>query len=243
MRTFKTAIILVGLIVTTASCKKGGVFCYKGDGNIVTEVRSHTDFSKISIEMGADLYIEQGETYEVKVEASENIQEIIETKVVGSTLEIDLKKGKCLKNSYEVKVYVVMPELDDISISGSGDVSIDDLFVGNRLDVSISGSGNLDFDQLDYNELDVSISGSGDLFLNSVDTLVSESINISGSGEIHSYDLPAKHVEIKVSGSGDCEVHAVETLDISISGSGDVSYKGNPIIDQSISGSGSVKPW
>lgn len=241
MKTIKFGIIICAAMVSMTACKKGGVFCHKANGNVVTEERSHTDFTDISVELAADLYIEQSTDYSVKIEASDNLQEIIETKVKGSTLEIDLKKGKCIKNNHEIKVYVTLPTLNGVAISGSGDVYIPNKLESDNLDISISGSGNLWLDSLDVNNLETSISGSGDFYLAGVDTAYSQEISISGSGEIHSFDMPVKHSDIRISGSGECEVNATETLKVNISGSGDIIYKGNPIVDQNISGSGSVK--
>ncbi len=243
MNRIKITLIICTLVLIGSSCKKGGVFCYQPNGEVVTQERSHTDFSKISLGMAADLYITQGEEYAISVEASENLMEIIETKVSGSTLKIDIKKGKCIKNNYEVKVHVTLPALNRLSISGSGDVFVTKKLTTDELDLNISGSGSLSIDSLDANRLETNISGSGDLFITAIDTVETEKIDISGSGEIHTFNVPAKKVDIRVSGSGECEVYAIEELEVDISGSGNVTYKGNPIIDQRISGSGSIKPY
>lgn len=242
MKTLRAGIIIGAVLLSFTSCKKGGLFCYKGDGNIVTEVRDHDGFKNISLEMGGTIYLEQGKDYDVQIEASENLMEIIETEVSGSTLEIDLKKGTCLKNSGEIKIYITTPDIQDISISGSGDVYARNLLAVDDLDISISGSGNFELDSLDIDNLDVSISGSGDLYLNSIDTVNTQKIRISGSGDINSFNMPVLKSDISISGSGDCEVHVVNELEVNISGSGDVVYKGHPLVYQNISGSGSVKP-
>ncbi|NOQ73421.1 MAG: hypothetical protein GQ574_15555 [Crocinitomix sp.] len=243
MKRIKITFIFCSLLLFATGCKKGGVFCYQPDGNVVTQEREHTDFSKISLEMAADLYVTQGDEYSVSIEASNNLMEIIETKVSGTTLEIDLKKGKCIKNNYDVKVYITLPELKDLSISGSGDVFIPNKMTSDDLELDISGSGSLEIDSLFVNHVEMVISGSGDVMLTAMDTIETETIDISGSGEVRAFNVPSKTVEIRVSGSGECEVYAIDRLDVNISGSGDVTYKGNPIIDQRISGSGSIKPY
>jgi hypothetical protein len=243
MKKLKITLGICTLMLLIGSCKKGGVFCYQPDGNITSQERIHSDFSKIALGMAADLYVTQGEEYAVSIEASNNLMEIIETKVSGTTLVIDLKRGKCIKNNYDVKVYITLPDLQTLSISGSGDVFIPNKLITDDLKLDISGSGSLELDSLEANDLSTTISGSGDLYITAIDTIESQTIKISGSGEIHTFDVPAKDVSIRVSGSGECEVFAIETLEVDISGSGDVIYKGNPVIDQRISGSGSIKPY
>ena len=243
MKKIRVGVIICVVMLSITSCEKGGAFCYKPDGDTVTEERIHTGFTDVSLEIGADLYIEQGEEYSVEIETSENLLEIIKTDVHGSTLEIDLKKGKCIRGDYEIKIYITLPSLEEVSISGSGDVYVKNKMIADKLDISISGSGNFELDSLYVNELEASISGSGDLMLTSLDTAYSQEIRISGSGEIRAINMPVLNSEINISGSGHCEVHAIDRLDIAISGSGDVYYKGNPIIDQHISGSGSIRPY
>lgn len=236
-------LVICTLTLIIGSCKKGGVFCYHPDDNILTQQREHNDFSEISLEMSADLYVTQGEEYTVSIEASNNLMEIIETKVSGTTLQIDLKKGKCIKGDTEVNVYITMPSVNRISVAGSGDVFIPNKLTTAELELDISGSAGLVIDSLDVNNLETNISGSGDVFINAVDTVENQTIKISGSGEFRTFDVPTKNVAIRISGSGECEVFAIETLAIDISGKGDVTYKGNPIIDQRVSGSGSIKSY
>lgn len=243
MKTIKTGIILGAIALSTFSCKKGGVFCYRPDGEVVKKERVHADFNGIELGLPAEVYIECGDVYKVEIEASENLHEIIETKVEGADLEIDLRKRKCLSGDHNIKVYITMPALAELAISGSGDIYVLNEMEGDYLEVDVSGSGNIVIDSLNYNAIDTKISGSGDVYYNAVDTVNSQDIKISGSGKIEAFQAPTKTVKIKVSGSGECQVNASEILDVNISGSGDIIYQGNPEIDQNVSGSGSVRPY
>ena len=69
----------------------------------MTEERNLTAFSAIECDLSAEVTVVQSEDYKVKIETSENILDILKTEVSGSTLLIDLKKGKCLKNNYSLK--------------------------------------------------------------------------------------------------------------------------------------------
>jgi hypothetical protein len=202
----------------------------------------YDNFSKIELGLEADLYVTQSDVYSVKIETSQNLLEIIETKVSGGTLEIDLKKRKCIKGDHEVKIYVSLPSVEKVAVSGSGDVFMLNKIETNKLEIAISGSGNVDVDSLDTDHFISSISGSGDLDLRGLDTTLTQEIRISGSGEIIAFQMPTLNSDISVSGSGKCMVNVVEQLDVKISGSGEVVYRGKPVVSQSVSGSGSVGP-
>lgn len=236
--------LIAGIVALTfVSCNKGGVFCYSANGTIVTEERSLTAFTNIECDLSAEVTVVQSENYKVIIETSENIIGIIETKVSGSTLEIDLKNGKCLKNNYTLKITVYLPELKGLDVSGSGDVYVPGKITSEMLDLEISGSGSIRMDSLNTNSIEADISGSGEIYLTGTDTVETQSIKISGSGSVEAINLPVKKSTIDISGSGDSKVYVLETLDVEISGSGNVIYKGNPIISQQVSGSGGIRPF
>ena len=229
--------------LTITSCKKGGVFCYKADNDIVTDNRELTDFTKIDLGLNASVFVEQGDVFNVAVETSKNLLDIIETTVSENTLKIDLKKGKCIKNNFDIIIHITMPTLRNVAISGSGNLYVLKSFTTTELDISVSGSGNIEMDSLTVQQLNTSISGSGKLFLRGEDTVETHSIKISGSGKAKTIGLPTTNSNITVSGSGNCDVYAIENLDVIISGSGNIKYKGDPTITQAISGSGTIKPY
>ncbi len=243
MKIRKIGLMISLVALTFVSCNKGGVFCYSANGTVIIEERNLTAFTNIECDLSAEVTVIQSENYKVKIETSENILGIIETKVSGSTLEIDLKNGKCLKNNYSLKITVYLPELKGLDISGSGDVYVPGKIISETLDLEISGSGSVRMDSIDVNSIIADISGSGEIYLTGSDTMETQSIEISGSGSVDAINLPVRKSTIDMSGSGDSKVYVLETLDVEISGSGDVIYRGNPIISQQVSGSGGIRPF
>jgi len=240
MKTLKLGLIVAIAVTSFSSCKKSG-FCFKGDGNIITEQRDLTEFSQISLATSADIHFIQSDDYSVEIKASENLMSIIETEVVNSKLKIKRKNNTCLRGGNPIHIYISAPDISRFAISGSGNVEAKGLFVANNLELSVSGSGDFRFDSLDVDDIDISISGSGDMALFGIDTASTQKIKISGSGDISAFDLPVYHSTISIAGSGNCKIHAVDELDVKISGSGDVLYKGQPAVNSNISGSGSLR--
>ena len=235
--------LLILAVALLGSCKKGGVFCYKENGDIVKETREVTNFTEIALATQGNVYVTQGSEYRVEVESSQNIIDIIKTDVKGSTLVIDKKKGKCISGDPTLNFYITAPNINALDISGSGTIYADGLINTNSMDLKISGSGDIELDSLECSDLDMKISGSGSMEIDGVGTMSTQDVAISGSGSINAYNAPVNDSDVKISGSGSAYIHVLQTLDVEISGSGSVIYMGNPTVSSDISGSGSVRPY
>lgn len=264
MKNLNFGLLFLALLLGTVSCKKGGIFCHKANGNTVTEKRDANGFNAVSLSIDANVEITQSESYSVEITGSDNLLKILETKVKGNTLKIGFKNNKCVKGNYTINIAIQMPKLEElkvsgsgditvkenfessalaINISGSGDISVPNKLIANQLKMNISGSGDIKMDSIETNSLDCDISGSGSIDLTGVGIANSEDLKITGSGDLFLYDFPVNNSDINISGSGTCHVNVLESLEAKISGSGDIIYKGNPTINQNISGSGSVRPY
>ena len=215
----------------------GGIFnCVNGSGPVETETLNLESFTGIRLDCSADVFITQGPEQEVFVKGQENIIDELELHVDDGVWEIDF--DDCVRDYEELEIFITIPEIDYIRISGSGQVVGENTFTGEDIVLRISGSGDMDLG-LDYDEIDAKISGSGEMemegFCDYFDFI------ISGSGDISAFDLEAQKGYVKISGSGRAEVTVLDVLDVDISGSGDVYYKGNPILNVDITGSGEVK--
>lgn len=209
--------------------------CVNGNGPIVTETISVPNFSGISLEMDADVIIKQGPVQEVVVEGKANIIDELERDVSGGIWEIEA--DHCIRDVGSLKIFITVPDITLLKISGSGNIISDNTLVTNDIDLNISGSGDMDI-ALEADDINANISGSGKIFLEgSADEL---DFKTSGSGDLRAFSLFCRVVDINISGSGDAEVNASEILNVRISGSGDVFYKGNPVLNVQISGSGQV---
>jgi len=206
------------------------------------ETRNVSGFTGIGLSISADIYLTQAADYKVEIEAPADYLEKIETVVEGDMLKIKTKNHFNFSfGDKKVKVYISMPKVNTLSISGSGDIVAQTAIKTDDLKTKISGSGDIKIENLSAKNIELSISGSGDIYFAGSDVAETASYSISGSGDINNENLQCKKVEISVSGSGDIRVWAVDELKAKVSGSGDVYYKGRPIIDAKTSGSGGLQ--
>ena len=228
--------ILVGIIVFLFLVSVGLYSYFVSSGNIVSKDFSVSEFQSINLEASGSIYLTQDEQQSVRIEAEDKVFKLLTINVENGKLTISLERY--LAPMKPIKIYISMKEIENLEISGSGNIVGQSKINADTLKLLIEGSGSFDLD-LAAKDLDTFIIGSGKLDLNgSVDN---HNAKIEGSGNIKAFDLLTETSDIDISGSGSAEIHASKQLDIDISGSGNVFYKGDATVTQEISGSGNVK--
>ncbi|HEU5145116.1 MAG TPA: head GIN domain-containing protein [Chryseosolibacter sp.] len=224
------------------------------------EVREVENFSKISFGFPGKLYLQQGSPQKVELQGDPDVLEEVQTEVDGGRLKIG-KEGKWFKwdDDDKITVYITVPNIEGVSVSGSGDIIGQSKIRTNDLEANVSGSGSMTLDVEANGEVDAKVSGSGNLTLKghfeSLESDVSGSgrvvldariddeadFGISGSGKIEARGQ-AESVKANISGSGKVLAADLETdrCEVRISGSGDVEINVVNELDANISGSGSV---
>ncbi|KXB08216.1 hypothetical protein AKJ55_01320 [candidate division MSBL1 archaeon SCGC-AAA382M17] len=237
----KTKLLIITTTLIAATVLQFNTATAKISGDDKKENRKVSAFSKISMTVAGDLYLTQGDEYKLVIEGDEDILDDIETIVSGDRLKIKYNKPFGFSwNSKKVKIYVTTKEVEELSVSGSGDIIAKTAIKNDDIAFNISGSGEIEIEDLETTDINASISGSGDISLGGRKAAESLEINISGSGELHASNMEIRRAVISISGSGSCDVYISENLEVDVSGSGKVRYKGKPVIDADISGSGKV---
>ncbi len=226
----------LALAISTFSCEAQWSKI-KGEGSVVTKNLDIDDFKNLGLGISADVVLTQGSTQSVKIEAQQNIIDNIKTRVKGSTWSIGFHENA--SNYKDITIYITVPTLESISIGGSGNITSTNKFDNSReMDISIGGSGDVSID-LSARDVDISIGGSGKVALKGDGEDLD--ISIGGSGDVMAYNFPVNSCSVSSAGSGDIELNVSDDLNVSLVGSGDVTYKGNPKVKSSIVGSGDVE--
>ncbi|HKI87898.1 MAG TPA: head GIN domain-containing protein [Draconibacterium sp.] len=208
------------------------------------EERDVPSFSEIALRIPGKLYVKQGNTQSVKIEAKSSTLEDIITEVKDRKLTIRFKSKNYFFQSFnpgKIEILITVPEIDGLSVSGSGDIIAEGEINTRILDLAVSGSGDIVLDDLKADRVKSAISGSGDIIIKDGGEATDLSVAISGSGDVKAGGFEAKDVAVRIAGSGNCTVTANRSLKARVAGSGNVYYKGNPNIDSSVAGSGRVK--
>ncbi len=137
-----------------------------------------------------------------------------------------------------MKVMVSMKNISDLQVNGGGKIVSENSIASDNISLSVSGNGSMDLD-IKGNNVKTEVSGSGSIALKGYATM--NDIYISGSGALNAFTCELEKAKVKVSGSGNCEISATNNLDALVLGSGTIKHKGNTKeVTKKVYGSGTI---
>jgi len=235
--TAATAVVII-LTISLSSCITIRVNDLKGSGQIETKEFEVSDFNTLEFSGVGNIYITQGDTESLKVEAENNVIDNLKVSTQGNTLSIGFKDRLInVIPTKSINYYLTVKDLRELKISGVGNVKCEQLTTRDMTILS-SGLGNMEM-QLAAEELLVDVSGAGKIVMSG--EVQTQDITISGAGSYEAFNLESSDCRINITGLGKAELNASDTLDIRMSGLGSIEYKGNPEVAQNISGGGKIK--
>lgn len=199
-----------------AGCSKDRL---TASGDKTTETRFPGEFTGLSTSGSNPVHIAYGTTFKIELKGSGNLLPYFKTRVMTSTLYLGYEKASVQHD--DVEVFITLPIIKKLAISG-------------KSTVSIAGS----FAATDYFRL--SISGTGQVFVKDAFQSDEVLIDISGNGKADLQNISSKDAKVHLSGKGDVSIKVQNKLKARISGSGNVYYTGDPEVDAALTGSGKV---
>ncbi len=218
-------VLLAGLVALSVSgCLV--VRTVRGSGDLVEETRQVSDFTGVELASLGNLSIAVGETESLRIEAEDNLLKYIETEVRDGELRIASRPNVNLLPTKGIYFFLTVKDLEDVLISGLGNVDIADLET-TRLSVEISGAGDVDMEDVSAEALHVRIGGGGDVNAGEVN-VGTLAVDIGGGGGVDVAELNADALEVEISGLGDLHVRAGEVVrqEIVITGGGNHRARG-----------------
>ena len=219
-----TAFLLIAITLTFNSCIiDGWENGISGNGNVIEETRDISGFTGVHVSTGIDVYLTEVNSFDVRVEADENLMEVILTELNGDMLVVKTDRVN-IRNAESKKVFVTMPELSQLKISSAGDCEGLTPFHCENLRLSVSSAGDLSLD-VEARSINIDISSSGDARIaGSTEEL---DVSLSSAGDLHAFDLVAGVVQVDVSSAGDARVFATEEISMNVSSAGNIYYRGD----------------
>jgi hypothetical protein len=210
----------------------------EGSGNVTTEKRIvEGDFKNISVSNAIDVVIEQSDATEITVEADDNLQKEIITKVENGTLIIKCKYSS-FRNITMKKVTVKVPSLEKIEASSASTVQSKNVFQGENMDLESSSAATMDLNIESDNISATSSSGSS---INVQGKALKVQTKASSGATVDAGKLLANEVNADVSSGGSINVHPIVTLKAEASSGGHINYDITPkTIEKKSSSGGSI---
>ena len=213
--------IVTSLVVIAAACW--------GSGR-PEDLREKTDygsFSSLSIAIPADIIIEQEESCRVEADIPGNLSRNLIIRNDRGTLKIEPgRPGWRPLRSDSIRFIISMPQLEKLTVRGSGRIRSNDTWTNSRTEVLTTGSSDIEIEGFNASELGFTTSGSGDIRLGSAKG-ESLTVETTGSGDILIDTAQAYSAGLITTGSGDIHINIkTETLKSLQTGSGDIRLTG-----------------
>jgi len=239
-----SVIVGFGLALLLSACERPiKIGCISPEGSVEERVVEFDNFDRIEIIGDAEVFITEGATQEVVIEAAPNIiDRLIDDSRVNNDDELVLEINGCAKiDNGELIVRITMAELTGLTITGDGSYTTEGLFENvEDIFLDIRGDGEMDLQFNEVERVSVGIIGDGDIVCSGVANLVS--INISGDGDIDFFDFAANDLELSIIGDANCKLNIVEAVDIEITGDGDVESIGTATLQEiEVTGDAKIK--
>jgi hypothetical protein len=196
-----------------------------GSGHVTTENRTVTgDFKNIEINNALDLVIEQSDKTEIIVEADDNLQKEITTKVENGVLVISCKFGNFL-NVTSKKITVKMPVIEGIEASSASTVNANTTLKGSNLTLDSSSAATVNL-TTEYETIQLTTSSASN------QTIKGKALHLeteaSSGSVINTTDLLANEVVASSSSGSSITVHPIVNLKAEASSGGNITYNGTP---------------
>ena len=181
---------------------------YYGSGVIVEETRPVDTFSRVQIDMTAELHIAQGERESLRMAADDNLLPYLTSVQDGDRLTLGLQTGVDIVYSAPVVYMLTVRDLTELRIARNFDARLVDLTL-DSLRLVLYGEGQM------------TLSGAAQQL----------EIDAQGALIVEAQAFPVRTARVAFDGGGMIVVNACERLEARIEGDGGLRYLGMPVLD------------
>ena len=254
----KQGLLIPAILILAAAGLSAGAAAEELDSQGWRHYPRLQEFSGVDVRMNAEVVLQPGDLWEVKVRGDERVLKDMDLYVNGGRLVIRRQSlFDFMDSGNQPKVMITLPRLNRVALSSSGSIRTRESFETTDLELEISGSGELVVEAM-ADAVECVSSGSGHFEYRGRSDVFSYRGSGSGDGELElrsnklelvltgSGDLDMRGgtdvMELKISGSGDVrgDRMTAENVEVTISGSGDAEIYSEADLEVRISGSGSV---
>jgi hypothetical protein len=195
-----------------------------GNGNVITRERSISEgFDAIKVSRGMDVYITQTGTVGLKVEADENLHDIIKTEVENGVLKIYAMEN--IRRSSKKAVYLSFDAVNLIEATSGSDLYSESTIKADELRLKTTSGSDMDL-SLEANKVYCEATSGSDMQLSG--TAIFLSADATSGSDIKAQKLQAQQCDAKASSGADIAVFASNQLYAEASSGGDIRYYGDP---------------
>ena len=244
----KLWLCLLGVLLLAAPVFSGDVLKVRASQDYIsTEVEIEEPFDSLLVDGDIDVTFEQDDKVSARVYGSENLVELVNVRVEGSTLHIGCDRPVVIRGRRDLQVRVTGPELAKIVVSDRGEVDVRRGLITKDLEIDASDRAEVSLSRVEAENIVVTASDRADVSLSRIlkaDSLIARSsghaeLEFSGTAgtvelenrsreDIDAGDLRAEVVTASAHGWGDISCRASQELNAAAYSWGKVEYEGFP---------------
>lgn len=206
------------------------------------------NFTKIDVSTGLEISVTHGDTYQVRAMSSQKSAlshltlsldgQTLKAKTDSNFLDFIVEGGilgSLFGHSPNVKLYVTLPTLKEISASAGSQAQVS-AFSGDHLTAASSSGAEIKLIEMTYGRIDLKASSGSDLEISG--TCAEISAQASSGAQIEADELICKTGKAKVSSGADLHVYTSSHLDAKASSGGSLRVSGEPATNETQTSSG-----
>src|SRR4051812_42449512 len=203
-----------------SSCAMG----IKGSGTITTENRAVTeDFKKIKVSNGIKVSVEQADKASITVEADDNLQEHIITKIENGVLKIETDENFNASETPVVKVKT--PIINVLSADSGSEITSQNILITENINVKATSGSEINI-EVEADAIKIESKSGSSIEVNGK-ALKLETFSSSGS-KIDAENLMTNEVTAKAESGSKTSVYPIVKLAAEASSGGDINYHKHP---------------
>jgi len=212
MKKLTVLIFVVGIALAIGWYFRG----IRGNGVIVTEGRSISEFARVRVSGAFQIQWSQGKPG-LTISTDQNLLPYILTSISGQVLKLDAQKN--LNPTKNIVVKLSSASLADVELTGANTFRASEI-TGDDLRLHSTGASTITVD-------------------GSVKKLT---VNLTGASTLHAQSLQVQTAKIAMTGASTAVLNVTDALKASITGAGTLTYSGNPkTVEKQVTGIGSIK--
>ncbi len=195
--------------------------------------------TRLDVAYGFDVRVRLGQPEVVTVTYDDNLADVLDVRVDGRTLRVQLTPDAGIENRPTLPAEVTVSRLEEVRAAGASTVTVDKVPTSG-LRLLVSGSSRVDAD-LALDQAEATVSGSSRLRLTGrVNTLRAAG---SGASNLELADLHLQDLDITLSGASHGSVKVERTVAAQVSGASKLTYTGTPqFTKRDTSGASAIQP-
>lgn len=230
MKTLAKLTVLLFITITLNSCNMG----IAGNGKVTTENRKiNGTFNKIKVGNGLNIYLRQSENTSVRVEADENLQQLIKTELNGDVLKVYTQEN--IGSASAKDIYISTPIVNEVKVSSGSNLVTENTLKTSNFEVSSSSGASATLSIETTNIIASSSSGASLTLKGKTTGLEAKS---SSGASLDAASLLCNDANAKASSGANIAVNASNKLNARASSGATISYQGNPAVLTEKSSSG-----